>query len=113
MQTTVPVYISVTVTGSEKVHDLKVLPPRYGIDQNYPNPFNPTSTIKYTLPKESHITFIIYDILGREIATLVNETQEAGYKSVQFNASNLASGIYFYRLQAGAFTETKKLLLIR
>jgi hypothetical protein len=81
--------------------------------QNYPNPFNPTTTIKYTLPHTGHVTLRIYDILGRVVTELVNGTQEAGYKSVQFDASGLACGIYFYRLQAGAFVETKKLVIIR
>ena len=78
-----------------------------------PNPFNPTTTIRYTLPHASHVTLKIYDILGRVVSELVNGTQEAGYKSVQFKANDLPSGIYFYRLQAGAFVEEKKLLLLK
>jgi hypothetical protein len=77
------------------------------------NPFNPSTTIKYSLPHATHVTLCIYDILGRMVVELVNGAQEAGYKSVQFDASGLASGIYFYRLQAGAYMETKKLMVIR
>ncbi len=81
--------------------------------QNYPNPFNPTTTINYQIPKYGMVTIKIYDILGREIKTLVNEYKPAGRYNITFNASNLASGVYFYRLQAGEFTETKKLLLLK
>ena len=91
----------------------EILPTSYSIQQNYPNPFNPSTTIKYTLPHATHVTLKIYDILGRVVAELVNGTQEAGYKSVQYDASGLVSGIYFYRLQAGAYVETKKLVVIR
>lgn len=99
------------ITGAPKIKDAG--PSEFSLLQNYPNPFNPNTTIKYTLPKSSHVTLKIFDILGRELKTLVNGTQEAGYKSVQFSAHNLPSGIYFYRLQAGGFMETKKLLVIR
>ena len=89
------------------------IPGEFALEQNYPNPFNPSTRIEYQLPAKSHLTLKIYDLLGREIATLVNEEQKAGYKSVEWNASNFASGVYFYRLQAGSFTGTKKLLLLR
>jgi formylglycine-generating enzyme required for sulfatase activity len=89
------------------------LPQSFGMEQNYPNPFNPTTTINYRLPIQAHVTLKVFDVLGREVATLVNQIQEPGYKSVSFNANNLASGIYYYRLQAGTNIETKKLLLIR
>ena len=89
------------------------VPKEFSLGQNYPNPFNPSTTISYELPKKSLVTLKIFDILGREIETLVEGVEEPGYKSVRFNASGLASGIYFYRLEAGSFTETKKLLLLR
>lgn len=90
-----------------------VNPTKFELFQNYPNPFNPTSTIKYAIPKASLVTIKIYDILGNEIATLVNEEKSAGSFEVEFDASNFSSGIYFYQMQAGNFTETKKLILIR
>ncbi|HUI31923.1 MAG TPA: T9SS type A sorting domain-containing protein [Candidatus Acidoferrales bacterium] len=81
--------------------------------QNYPNPFNPTTTIDYKLSSVSHVTLKVYDILGREVATLVNETESPGEYSARFDGSNLASGVYFYRIQAGAFNATKKLMLMK
>ncbi len=89
------------------------LPKSFSLDQNYPNPFNPTTTISYQLPTQSYVTLKVFDVLGREVAMLVNGVEEPGYKSVQFDASRLSSSIYFYRLQADNYIETKKLLLIR
>jgi hypothetical protein len=89
------------------------VPTRYDLSQNYPNPFNPTTTIKFELPKSSFVTLSVYDVLGREVSTLVNEWREAGVHEVKFDAAKLASGMYLYRLQAGPFTQTKKLLLLR
>jgi hypothetical protein len=80
---------------------------------NYPNPFNPSTTIKFELPKSSHVSLTVYDILGREVSVLVNEKREAGAYEVKFDGSNLASGVYFYRIQAGSFVQTKQLLLLR
>jgi len=85
----------------------------YVLFQNYPNPFNPNTTLKYSIPRASVVRLKIYDMLGREVAVLVNEEKPAGNYSIKFNGSNLASGVYFYRLQAGVFVETKKLLLLR
>jgi hypothetical protein len=81
--------------------------------QNYPNPFNPTTIISYELPANDMVRLEIYDILGRKIETLLSERQNAGNHSVPFNASNLSSGVYFYRLSAGSFVQTKKLMLIK
>ena len=88
-------------------------PESFAISQNYPNPFNPSTTLKYGIPKESYITLKVYDILGREVATLVNKQQKAGYYEVDWNAANNSSGIYFYRIQAGDFAETKKMILMK
>jgi photosystem II stability/assembly factor-like uncharacterized protein len=85
----------------------------YHLSQNYPNPFNPITTITYTIPNESFVELKIYDLLGREITTLVNERKSAGNYSVDFNASNLPSGVYFYRMEAGSFVSTKKFVLLK
>jgi hypothetical protein len=90
------------------------IPAEFSLKQNYPNPFNPSTTISFGLPKKSHVSLKIYDLLGREMATLVNnEEMSAGSYTKEFNARRLTSGVYFYRLQAGAFTKTKKLLLLK
>ncbi len=85
----------------------------FSLEQNYPNPFNPETTIKYTLARNSDVTLKIFDVLGREIVTLVNSSQTAGEHSVKFNAENLASGLYIYRLQADGFAASKKMLLLK
>jgi hypothetical protein len=89
------------------------LPRTAALAQNYPNPFNPTTVIGYQVPGLSIVSLKVYDMLGREVATLVNETKSAGYYTVTFNASGLASGTYIYRLQAGTFVQTRKLLLLK
>ena len=89
------------------------LPTKFELWQNYPNPFNPTTTIQYAIPKAEHITLKVYDELGKEVTTLVNENKEAGQYRLNFNGSNLASGIYYYRISAGDFTEVKKLMLLK
>ena len=89
------------------------IPLKFSIEQNYPNPFNPTTTIGWQSPVGSHQTLKIYDVLGNEVVTLVNEFREAGRYEKTFNASQLSSGIYFYKLQAGNFTETRKMILIK
>jgi len=99
----------------------KIIPTEYRLQQNYPNPFNPSTTIEFALPKSVHATLKIFDLLGREVATLVNETLEAGVYRKDWDASGLSSGIYVYRLAAGDasvgsaqwFVQTKKLLLLR
>jgi 5-hydroxyisourate hydrolase-like protein (transthyretin family) len=88
-------------------------PKEFKLEQNYPNPFNPSTVISYQLPVISKVTLKVYDILGSEVKTLVNEEQEAGYKELQFNGSNFASGMYVYRLQAGEYVSTKKMMLLK
>jgi hypothetical protein len=85
----------------------------FNLAQNYPNPFNPVTTIHYSVPHRSNVTLKVYDILGNEVAALVNEEKERGVYTVNFDASHLASGMYLYRLQAGSFVETKKMILIK
>jgi hypothetical protein len=86
----------------------------YSLAQNYPNPFNPSTQIEFSLPKQSSVTLKVYNILGQEVATLLgNTTMTGGTHSVMFNARGLASGMYFYRLQAGSFTDVKKMLLLK
>ena len=89
-------------------------PLEFNLEQNYPNPFNPTTNIKFSVPTESQVTLKVYDILGNEMATLVNEKKPQGYYNVKFSASNLPSGIYFARMQAGqGFVSVKKMILIK
>lgn len=86
---------------------------QYNLSQNFPNPFNPTTVISYQLPEYSRVKLKVYDLLGREVATLVNGNKPAGNYKVEFNAGKLVSGVYFYRMEAGTFSQTKKLLLLK
>ncbi len=89
------------------------IPDSYTLGQNYPNPFNPTTTIQFNLPKAEFATIEVYNILGQKLETLLNRVQEAGTYTLQFNASHLPSGVYFYRLQAGGFAQTKRMILVK
>jgi hypothetical protein len=89
------------------------IPKEYSLSQNYPNPFNPTTIIRFGLPHASRVSLKIYDVLGQEVATLVNEEKPAGVYDVRFNAAGLASGMYVYQLQAGDFVQTRRLLLLK
>jgi len=89
------------------------IPASYSLSQNYPNPFNPTTNIKYSITKESQVTLKVYDVLGREVENLVNQKQTAGSYEVNFNASKLASGVYIYRLTAGNFVQSMKMMVIK
>jgi hypothetical protein len=100
--------------GATSVTELSIsIPSIYTLEQNYPNPFNPSTTVKFELPKTSMVRLNVYDMLGREVSVLVNERREAGVHEVKFDGSNLASGAYLYRLQAGDFLQTKRLLLLK
>jgi hypothetical protein len=96
-----------------EVDNFSPLPEKYLLEQNYPNPFNPTTIIKYQIPENSFVTLKIYDLLGKEVATLVNKEQTKGFYSTEFNAEKLSSGVYFYRLHAGSFVETRKMILLK
>ena len=103
------------------------IPQKFLLSQNYPNPFNPVTIIKYQIPavvpnqpdgktgegKNLMVSLKVYDILGREVTTLVNEEKPAGIYEVRFNAGSLASGVYFYQLRAGSFIQTKKMILLK
>jgi len=91
----------------------EALPAEYQLEQNYPNPFNPSTTIRFSLPQREHVTLKVFDVLGREVATLVDGELNPGQHSVVFNAKNLPSGVYFYRLQAGNFVEQKKMEMVK
>jgi hypothetical protein len=105
------------ISASDPITDLKklqnVTAKTFILSQNYPNPFNPISTIAFDLPKTSEVTLQIFNILGEEVATLVSERLSAGSYSYEWDASNLASGVYLYRLQAGKYVETRKMVLMR
>jgi len=88
-------------------------PEKFELSQNYPNPFNPNTIIKYALPQDGNVTLRIYDILGKEVAVLVNDFQKAGNYNINFDAHRLSSGVYIYKLESGNFAESKKLTLIK
>jgi len=89
------------------------LPKEFSLSQNFPNPFNPITQIKYALPQDCDVKLTIYNILGRKVASLVDGKQRTGYKTIRWDAGSFSSGIYFYRLQAGDFVQTRKMVLIR
>ena len=83
------------------------------MSQNYPNPFNPSTKLKYSVPQTSRVQIKVYDVLGNEVATLVNEEKPAGVYEANWNAANLSSGVYFYQIKAGNYVETKKMILMK
>ncbi len=99
------------ITGVNQVNN--TVPEVYSLSQNYPNPFNPSTNIKFAIPQAGNVKMVVFDVLGREVVTLVNEFRQAGNYVVDFNASALSSGVYFYRIDAGNFTQTKKMLLVK
>jgi hypothetical protein len=98
--------VGITQNGSE-------VPSLYTLEQNYPNPFNPVTNIKFSIPDRQFVTLKIFDVLGREVGTLVKENMDAGNYVVDFDASRLSSGVYFYQIEAGDFIQTKKMLLVK
>lgn len=109
--TNVNLWLDKPITSVNSLYDR--MPSDYSISQNYPNPFNPSTRIKYSVPKTCNITIKVYDILGREVSTLLNEVKQAGNYEIQFSGTNLASGIYFYQMRANGFVETKKFILMK
>jgi hypothetical protein len=106
-------YESNVTVGATGIINNNEIPKNYSLSQNYPNPFNPVTKINYALPKDGLVKIKIYDVLSREVATLVSEVKQAGYYSVDFDATNYTSGIYFYKLEAGTFSEIRKMMLIK
>jgi len=106
-------YLDTVSVDPVSVNDNADLPYKYSLSNNYPNPFNPTTNITYSIIKTTNVTLKVYDILGREVKTLVNTEQAPGQYTVTFDAQNLSSGIYFYHINAGSFTATKKLMLLK
>lgn len=92
---------------------LEILPTEFSLQQNYPNPFNPTTTIDFSLPENSMVILKVYNLVSEEVATLINEERDRGIHSVNFDANRLSSGLYFYKIQAGSYTSTKKMLLLK
>lgn len=111
--TTAIILTSSDVNAFTSVNDKDIIMQEYNLAQNYPNPFNPTTTISFSLPKAGLVKLSIYNILGKEISVPVNEYLGAGMHSIQFNASNLSSGVYFYRLTVGSFSDTRRMLIIK
>ena len=93
--------------------EIDAAPVSFCLDQNYPNPFNPSTKITYSIPHKSFVFLKVFDQLGSKVAELVQEEREAGRYEIDFNASDLSSGVYFYKIQAGDFVETKKMILLR
>ena len=100
-------------TNVSSVLSKNISPLKFNLLQNYPNPFNPSTTIEFSLPQTSHVSLKVYDITGKEVASLVNEVKTAGNYKVNFNASSLASGVYFYKIQSGSFIKTNKMILMK
>ncbi|MFC2134576.1 T9SS type A sorting domain-containing protein [Bacteroidota bacterium] len=110
--------IKIQTNATDVDDDLNDLPKSYSLEQNYPNPFNPSTTIEYSIPalateSETSVKLMIYDILGKQVEVLVNETKRPGVYQVEFNASKFSSGVYFYTLQAGDFIQSKKMILLK
>lgn len=95
------------------VENDEMIPATFKMEQNYPNPFNPSTVIRFAVSENINVTLKVYDILGGEVTTLLNEDKDAGWYNISFDASGLASGIYIYRITAGSFISTKKMLLLK
>ena len=100
-------------TAPTAIEAIDAVPKRFSLDQNYPNPFNPATRIRYALPEPASARLMIYDVLGREVSLLVDRQQAAGTYEVTFEAGDLPSGVYFYHLRAGDYSETRKMLIVK
>ncbi len=100
-----------TVTSVERIDDM--IPHEFRLDQNYPNPFNPSTTIKFAIPRQEHVVLVVYDLMGRVVATLVDEQLAAGEYTAVFDAGGVASGMYLYRIQAGSHLTTRRMILLK
>jgi len=105
--------VSKVVTEVRREGNEIVIPASFALQQNYPNPFNPSTVIRYGLPNRTHVSLAVFNTLGQQVALLQNGEQEAGYQEVKFDGSPLSSGVYFYRIEAGSFVQTRKLLLLK
>jgi len=107
--------VTVSLRNVTSIDDDRSLAPSgsFALLQNYPNPFNPSTTIRYGLPNRSRVTLAVSNTLGQQVLQLVNGEMEAGFHEVRFNGDGLSSGLYFYRMQAGSYVETKKLILTK
>jgi hypothetical protein len=103
----------VTVTSLTGVGNNNQIINSYNLSQNYPNPFNPTTTINFSIPKSGLVTIKVFDLLGKEVTTLVNDPKVAGTYSVNFDGTNLSSGVYFYKIEANDFVAVKRMMLIK
>jgi hypothetical protein len=106
-------YLAVPTNVLTSVEAPSQVPVSFSLMQNYPNPFNPTTTIKYAIPSSQHVRLKLFDVLGRQVAVLVDQNQHAGFYGVAFDAATLSSGVYFYRIEAGSFVQTKRMLLLK
>jgi hypothetical protein len=111
---------SLNVDGSDALSSLveKLIPEVFALHQNYPNPFNPVTTLQYDLPEDALVNITIYDMMGRQVKTLINGSQTAGYKTIQWDATNnfgepVSAGLYLYTIEAGEFRQTKKMILLK
>jgi hypothetical protein len=103
--------LSEMITSADQLTEIK--PETFNLSQNYPNPFNPSTAIKYSVPNSSRVKIKVFDVLGKEVTTLVNEEKPAGNYEVNFDAAKLTSGVYFYRIMVSDFIQTKKMLLLK